>query len=511
MDRIVRIDMAELSARIEPIPEAWHLLGGHTLTSSIVAAEVPPASHAFDASNRLVFAPGMLTGTAAAKVGRLSVGAKSPVSGGIEESNTGTAAARMLARLGVKALIIEGAPRHDRWYHIHITKDAIVIEEEDELVGKGNCCLVNRVQARLGKPAGIISIGPVGEMKMLSATLAVHGAENGLHALGRGGLGAVMGAKRLKYIALDDSDTPPLMPRDAASFMLSARHFALALLDHPDSGRILPDSAARILVELLDETGGRFHPALAASARFKEASRTVPGRRHPLPPYGCRPDCRLACTPVYDTTHRRHIAPGFEYEALWRMQEGDAQETADHIATADHIMDDIGCDALSVALAIAAAMERGALPAGDGGAVIQTLRQEVARGTGLGRRLGAGVVYTAKPAGEHEGHARRLRIATAAVDSTGICLFIGLPAVNIPTGLAALTGMINARFNLELGRGDVALHAQTVLAKERRFNLAASRPPAQDDRPERYEWNAPPPPAAVWDASSGWAESFWTF
>jgi aldehyde:ferredoxin oxidoreductase len=512
MDRIVRIDMTDLSARIEAIPDAWRLLGGHTLTSTVVAAEVPPASHALGPDNRLVFAPGLLTGTAAAKAGRLSVGAKSPLTGGIEQSNTGSAVARMLARLGVKALIIEGAPRQDRWYHVHMSSNAIVIEEENELIGKGNCCLVNRVQARLGRPVGVISIGPVGEMGMLSATLAVFGAETRLHGMGRGGLGAVMGSKRIKYIAMDDSDTPPLMPWDAAGFTESARHFALALLDHPYSGRILPDYATRVLVELLGETGGRRHPGRIGGERLAaHPSAIVPGRRRPLPPHGCRPDCALACAPVYDGTHRRHVAPGFEYETLWQMRDADPDTIADCIATADHIMDDIGCDTASVALAIAAAMNCGALPPGDGAAVVNTLRQDIARGTPLGRRLGDGVLFIDTPSEALPARERRLRVATAAVDSTGICLYIGLPALNIPIGVSSLIGMINARFHLDLVRGDVEQQARAALGRELRFRRAAARVTDGVQRPERYQWKAPPPPAAIWDASSEGNTSFWTF
>src|SRR5512133_3107218 len=121
MNKILRVNMTDLSSKIEAVPAAWAGLGGRGLTSTIVAAEVPPTCHAFGQYNKLVFAPGLLTGTPAANSGRLSAGAKSPLTGTIKESNAGGTAAQMLARMQIKALIIEGLPTGDAWYHLHLT------------------------------------------------------------------------------------------------------------------------------------------------------------------------------------------------------------------------------------------------------------------------------------------------------------------------------------------------------------------------------------------------------
>jgi aldehyde:ferredoxin oxidoreductase len=87
MDKILRVNMSDLSTKIETVPEAWAGFGGRALTSTIVSAEVPPTCHPLGANNKLVFAPGLLSGTAAANSGRLSAGAKSPLTGTIKESN----------------------------------------------------------------------------------------------------------------------------------------------------------------------------------------------------------------------------------------------------------------------------------------------------------------------------------------------------------------------------------------------------------------------------------------
>ena len=119
--------MADLTTKVEAVPAEWAGLGGRGLTSTIVAAEVIPTCHPLGPNNKLVFAPGLLSGTAAANSGRMSCGAKSPLTGTIKESNAGGTSAQQFARMGIKALIIEGLPKDDKWYSLHVTMDGVTI------------------------------------------------------------------------------------------------------------------------------------------------------------------------------------------------------------------------------------------------------------------------------------------------------------------------------------------------------------------------------------------------
>ena len=110
MKDLLRVNMTDLTANIEPVPEAWAKYGGRALTDAVVYHEVPADSDPLGPANKLVFAPGTLGGTTAPNGGRLSVGAKSPLTGGIKESNSGGQAAHALARIGLAGLIVEGAP-----------------------------------------------------------------------------------------------------------------------------------------------------------------------------------------------------------------------------------------------------------------------------------------------------------------------------------------------------------------------------------------------------------------
>lgn len=106
--RIVRLNMSNLTLTREDVPEKYRLLGGRALTSQMVADEVDPNCNPIGPFNKLVFAPGLLSGTSAPSSGRLSVGGKSPLTGGIKESNAGGISAQRFANAGVKALVVEG-------------------------------------------------------------------------------------------------------------------------------------------------------------------------------------------------------------------------------------------------------------------------------------------------------------------------------------------------------------------------------------------------------------------
>jgi len=99
---ILRVNLDDQSYKVEPLPEAYKLLAGRALTSTIVAEEVPPLCHPLGSNNKIVFSPGIVTGTPAPTSARISVGAKSPLTGGIKESNAGSAWGSDLADLNIR-------------------------------------------------------------------------------------------------------------------------------------------------------------------------------------------------------------------------------------------------------------------------------------------------------------------------------------------------------------------------------------------------------------------------
>ena len=253
-DKIFRVDMTNLTTSVEDVPADWAGYGGRGLTSTIVAAEVIPTCHPLGKDNKLVLAPGLLSGTIAANSGRLSIGAKSPLTGTIKESNAGGTSAQLLARAGCKALIIEGLPQEDKWYSLALTPEGVTIKEETELIGKGNFEVLETLsKSAEGKP-GIITIGPAGEMRMSSANVSIKDPDGGVRSDGRGGLGAVMGSKKIKFIAIDPKDGKVAVAHPD-KFKEANRNFAKALVDHPVS-TALGQYGTNVLVNIINESGG---------------------------------------------------------------------------------------------------------------------------------------------------------------------------------------------------------------------------------------------------------------
>lgn len=576
MSKIIRVNMTDRSVRSEPVPQEWLGLGGRALSSAIVAAEVPPTCHPLGPNNKLVFALGLLSGTAAANSGRFSAGAKSPLTGGIKECSAGGTAARLLSRLDVYALIIEGQPKGNAWYGVRIGKNGVTIEEETETVGMGNFALIDALNKRLGEDVGVISIGPTGENRMGIANISVKDPHGKLRSFGRGGLGAVMGSKRVKFIAVDTDGSVSVPLADPAAFKKAAQVFAKTLLDHPVSGQGLKTYGTAILVNILNEIGG-LPTRNFTSGQFEEHDK-ISGEtmydtivaRGGQPSHRCSPGCLIQCSQVYNDAQGQYLTSGFEYETIWALGADCCISCLDDIAEADSVMDDLGVDSIETSVMFGVAMEAGILPFGDGKGVLRLLREDIAKATPLGRILGGGaaavgrlygltrvpvvkgqsipaydprsvkgigVTYATTPMGadhtagysiatnvlnvggkldplKNDGQvelSRNLQIATAAIDSTGLCLFIAFPALDIPECLESMIGMINARHGTALTGNDVLALGAKTLKVERDFNLAAGIGPEQDRLPEFMELEKIAPHDVAWDMPEKQLASFWNF
>lgn len=563
--KIYRVNMSNLTFSKEEVPEEWKMLGGRGLTSAIIAKEVEPTCHPLGSKNKLVFAPGLLTGTMAGNSGRLSVGAKSPLTGGIKESNAGGTAAQRLAKLGVKALIVEGIPKGDKWYTLHIHKDGVEIKEENELLGKGNYEIIHTLTARYGENTGVITIGQAGEYKMSMANISVKDPKGHIRSAGRGGLGAVMGSKRIKFITLDDNDGAGITIQDKEKFKNAAQIFNKGLLSHPVSGNALPKYGTNVLMNILNEAGG-LPTKNFRMGQFESAEKisgetmydTIMSRKGD-PTHGCHAGCIIRCSQTYNDKDNRYLTSGFEYETIWGFGAGCTVDDLDIIAHVDNICDDIGIDTIETAGSMMIAMEAGIVPWGDGHGIVKLLKDEIREGTYLGRILGngasyagqafgitriptvkrqtmpaydpravkgIGVTYATTPMGaDHTagysvatnilkvgGHidplskegqvelSKNLQIATAAIDSAGLCVFTAFAIMDYEPVSHAVIDMINAQYGTNWTVNDWVDLGRSVLKMERNFNIEAGFTNKDDRLPEFF--NEPVPPHnATWDFS----------
>ena len=404
MDKILRINMGAENGpeiRIEPAG-AYAGLGGRAMTSAVVSKEVPPLCHPLGEDNKLVIAPGMLSGTVAAMSGRLSVGCKSPLTGGIKEANSGGQGAQVLARLGYAAIILEGKPKDDTLYKVFINKDGAKITPDNSLKMLGNYALVDKIKAEYGDKVACISIGQAGEMKMASATVAVTDMEQRptRHA-GRGGVGAVMGSKQVKAIVLDDSGMPMRSPKNNDKFKEANKNFVQGLRKHPVTGEGLPTYGTNVLTNVINEAGG--YPThnfkegqfAGASKISGEALAELEKARGSIATHGCHKGCVIRCSGIFVDKNGKFLTKQPEYETVWAHGGNCGIDDLDAIAMMDRLDDDFGLDTIEMGATIAVAMDAGLAKFGDAEAAINLIK-EVGKGTHLGRILGNGAGLTGK-------------------------------------------------------------------------------------------------------------------
>lgn len=564
MFKIIRVNMTDQSVKFEDIPEAYQGLGGRGLTSAIIAAEVDPTCNAVGPLNKLVFAPGLLAATNCANSGRISVGGKSPLTGGIKESNSGGQAGGYLGRLGIQAIVVEGAPPAGKLFKLVVKKDSAELLPADELKGLGNYDTVAKLSETYGDKVGYVSIGQAGEGLLTAASIAFTDRElRPTRHAGRGGLGAVMGSKGLKAMVIDPSDGDKAPLQDPEAFKEAAKRFAKALADHPVTSGGLPNYGTDILINIINEAGGL--PTRNFSSGQFEGAEKVSGetmneltqQRKGVVAHGCMSGCVIRCSGIFNDADGNYVSKWPEYETVWAWGPNCGIDDLDAIARIDRMCDDFGVDTIEIGCAVAVAMEAGLKSFGDA-AGAEELMAEIGKLSPLGRILGSGtkvtgqifgvsrvpvvkgqslpaydpravkglgVTYATTPMGaDHtagyattanilkvggevdplkpEGQvelSRNLQVATAAIDTAGLCLFVAFAVLDIPDALQAVVDMLNAKYGLSLTIDDVNGLGQKVINIEREFNRKAGFNEADDRLPDFFTREKLPPHNTVFD------------
>ncbi len=557
MGKLLRVNTKEKSFGFEDVPEMYAGLGGRALTSKMILDEVPATCHPLGKLNKLILAPGILSGSPAADSGRLSAGAKSPLTGGIKESNAGGLVSQKLARLGITAIVLEGRPDSDEYSMIVINKDGVEILPADDLVGKGNYAVMEAMWKKYGKNVGVLSIGQAGEQYLKGASIQqadTNGRPGRAH--GRGGLGAVMGTKKIKAIVVNDKGAARVEIKDPDAFKAANKRWVEMLRNHPVTGEGLPAYGTAVLVNLVNEAGafptknfrsGRFEHAQAISG---ETLADNAEKRGGVPSEGCHPGCVIKCSNVYHDKEGKYLTTGFEYETIWAFGAHSMIKELDDIAMLDRLCDDFGLDTIEMGVTIGVAMEGGMIPWGDGKAAIDLLSKvgvaapegkiigngALFTGDALGvdrvpvvkkqafpaydprSCKGVGVTYATTPMGaDHTAGygvtanilgvggtidplkkennielSQGLQIATAAIDAAGLCLFIAFAVLDNDDGLPTVAKMINAQYGLSITPDDILELGKSILNDELEFNKRAGFTKVDDQLPEMFQESFPP-------------------
>ncbi len=412
--------MSNLEHKFEDVPEKYNTLGGRALTSNIVFDEVDPNCDPLGPENKFIVAPGLLAGTNAPSSGRLSVGGKSPLTNGIKEANAGGLTAQKIGRLGIKAIIIEGQPSGDTWYNIVLSKDKCEIVEAGKYAGMGLYELITKVWEEYPNKPGIIGCGIAGQKLMTGAGVFGNNVENtdpGRYA-GRGGLGAVLGSKRVIAVISDDTGMERLKPVNQELFDIGRKKLRDALNEHAVTGTLEKDGktygglknfGTNILQNIINEAGalptrnwtaGRFEGAAKISG--EAVHELVDKVKDKFPNstaaynHACHPGCVIRCSNIvpYEETGAHQVSP-LEYETAWALGTNCAIDNLHYVAELNRVCNDLGLDTIEAGNTIAVAMEGGELEFGDGPGAVDLLKKVATDGE-IGKVIGNGAVAMGK-------------------------------------------------------------------------------------------------------------------
>jgi aldehyde:ferredoxin oxidoreductase len=415
MGKLLRINMTDRSVTFEDVPEQYKFLGGRGLTSTLIYNEVEPTCHPLGPNNKLVFAPGIVTGTAAPTSARISVGGKSPLTGTIKEANAGSGFPPALAVMGIRAIVVEGQPKKKgKYWMAYVTWDAekgkpkVEFLPAKEYVGRNLYKVFPKLFERFGK-VNIAGIGVAGEL-LYGNSGVVFDDQEGRPAryAGRGGLGAVMGSKGLKFIIVDRAGAPGVPVADKDLLDQGRKKLTEALMT---AGITKPKGALNqygtaVLINIMNEAGG-LPTRNFSSGRFEGAAKIAgeaifDGNKERLGKelynHACSPGCIIRCSNVWYKEDGTEQVSCQEYESIWSLGANCGIDSLDVTGELIRLCNGYGLDTIETGTTLAVAMEGGLAKFGDGKAAIK-LMKEMGKGTPVGRILGAGTATTARVLG----------------------------------------------------------------------------------------------------------------
>lgn len=541
---LLKVDMTKKHVIAEPFPHD-QIFGGRGLIDLLANQYGSPTADPLSPESPFVVAPGLLAGTSAPQSGRLSVGGKSPLTGGIKEANSGGTGAQKLGHLGIKGIMVTG--KSDAFQVLKIDAQGATLEDAGDIVGLPNYDACAKLTQRHGDKAGIIIIGLAGEMKLANSTVAVTDPDGrpSRHAA-RGGVGAMMGAKRLKAIVIDDSNGKLRQPVDPEAFKNLVKDATDFIKNYPVTEPLHAMGTALFLD--IDNARGSFptnnHRAGSfdqiSTGKYMETLMSQGGTAG----HACMAGCVVRCSPLYHEKSGAFVTAALEYETIAMLGANLGIGDMDAIARMDRRCDDLGLDTIEMGATIGILNDVGKFTFGDAKQA-EAYIDEIAKGTPLGRVLGNGVVATAREFGitrvpavkgqaipahaarsskgwavtyasspqgaDHTagpvmddplsptGHVERSRMAqmaVAALDSAGFCVFSSLyERPDLVAGMISSLYGVNWTVNEYMGMGAM------LLKMEQGFNLKAGIGPEADRIPEWMRTEPLPPTNAVFDVS----------
>jgi aldehyde:ferredoxin oxidoreductase len=529
----------------EAVVKAGRYLIAKTLLEA-GAATVDP----FSPANPLIFSAGPFAGSSFSNANRTSVGCKSPLTGGVKEANGGGSFGYALGQLQIAGFTLNGASRD--WVVIHFKKDGtITFDDATPYLGKGNFEANDLLLKRYGKKVAIGLCGPVGEYQGLIAGIAFSDKEGRPARLAaRGGVGAVMGSKKVKAIVVDLDKIPPFSEpkkvtaavKDYSKLLLAdgiVKNFyqaigTMGMADVQNQMGGLPVRNFSAGQQVNISTGEKFKMGGTHIAELNKSR----GGDHT---HACMPGCVIQCSNVYVDASGKEVVSPVEYETLGLLGTNCGLADPDDLAELNQVCNDLGVDTIETGAMLAVLMEAGLGAFGDPKFMADCLA-EVRRGTERGRiwaqgtarvgehykvrrvpvikkqaisaydprvveATGIAMMATAQGADHTAGNLPRLKTRemdlgsmieqslvaqtnTAASDSLGLCIFGR--SVTEPN-IEFIVNAINAACGTSLTKDFFSALGRETLRLEHEFNRRAGFTEKDDELPEFFYTEALPP------------------
>lgn len=564
--RILRADMKKLQVRLEESPKEHELMGNRGVTAEIITKEVPPTCHPLSEFNKIIFATGPLAGTGVPTAGRLSIGGKSPLTGGIKESNSGGIFAGVLVSNGIKAIVVENKPEDLDSYVLVVSQDEGKIVRSPEMKGLGNYEVHRILREKFGKDAAVASIGPAGEETLLASGIFTSDVEALPGAVcARGGLGSLMGSKGLKAVVICGKGNYKIPIKDERRFQEALKRYFKIIAETPQTAQVYPKYGTSAAIDVFNELGalptrnfraGRFEEVdgIRAEALYNTiVQRGGEGKTT----HRCMPGCPIRCYNKYPDKDGKLIVSPLQFETLALMGSNLGIADLDSIALFNYLCNDIGVDTVELGGAIGMAMEKGILQFGSKNDVEKVIKG-IAKGDMVSRILASGVAVTGKVFGmervpavkgqglpAHEPRAikgmgvtfsttpmgadhttgvtfrqkvdhhkpdgqveasLKAQLSTGGYDVLGLCFFAAT-AVGVDPNLTV--DLVNGVYGTDFDGSFIDKLGKQVMKTERRFNEAAGFSQAHDRLPDFFRYEKLPPFDLVFDVPQEEMDRFW--
>jgi aldehyde:ferredoxin oxidoreductase len=396
MRKYLHIGLGDRSVRTDELHgEAIVRAGRHYIAKTLLEsgiAKVEPLSP----ENPLIFSAGPFAGTNFSNANRLSVGCRSPLTGGIKEANSGGTFGFALGQLETAGLTLYGASKD--WVVIRITKEgAVTWDSAESYMGKGNNETASLLFEKYGKKISFALCGPVGEYLGLVSGIAFADTDGRPSRLAaRGGVGAVMGSKKVKAIVIDVHKMPTF--HDRKKVMGAIREYGARLGKEPAIDTFKRTGTA-MMADITNRIGG-LPVRNFSNGRMVEASegpfklggdyiRELNQSRGGQISHACMPGCMIECSNVYFDANGKEMVSPLEYETLGLMGSNCGLDHPDQVATVNAVANDLGVDSIEVGATLGVLMEAGIGKFGDVEFMLQAM-DEMRRGTERGRLYAQG-------------------------------------------------------------------------------------------------------------------------